>query len=63
MASTCTWDDMNGNLLRGRACGAQGDRGLVLLPAKHDSEGVSVGHGVDVIEGMGDGSFKKAATV
>ena len=40
-----------------------GDRGLVLLPAKHDSEGVSVGHGVDVIEGMRDRSFKKAATV
>ena len=35
----------------------------VLLPAKHDSEGVSVGHGVDVVEGMRDRSSKKAATV
>jgi hypothetical protein len=32
----------------------------VLLPVKHESAGVSAGDVVDVIEGMGDGSFKRA---
>jgi hypothetical protein len=34
----------------------------VLLTAKHESVRVAAGWGVDVVEGMRDGSFKRAVT-
>ena len=46
-----------------RGAGLPGEytqRGPVLLPAKHKGVGVSAGHEGYVIEGMRDGSFKRA---
>jgi hypothetical protein len=61
LAPSCAWDNIMG-ISYGRGMRGARDCGLVLLPVKHDSEGVSVGHGVDVIEGMRDRNSKTAVT-
>jgi hypothetical protein len=54
------WVGVTGQEARASICAW---KDIALLPAKHESAGVSAGHGMDVIEAMRDGSFKRPVIV